>query len=71
MKLEEIANVKKSKLALQETIESLNNDIEKYLAETEEKRGFTLLLKANAKTQQTLTNLTNAQKKLEEELMLA
>ena len=48
LKLEEIANVKKSTLALQETIESLNKDIEKYLAETEEKRDFTLLLKANA-----------------------
>ena len=40
-KLEEIANVKKSKLAAQETIESLNKGIEKYLAEAEEKRDFT------------------------------
>ena len=47
LKLEEIANVKESKLPVQETIESLNKGIEKYLAETEEKRDFTLLLKAN------------------------
>ena len=76
MKLEEIANVKKSKLAVQETTESLNKSIEKYLAESEEKRDFTLLSKANAfrnsvkDKQQTLTDLTNAQKKLEEELRI-
>ena len=76
MKLEEIANVKKSKLAVQETIESLNKGIEKYLAEAEEKRYFTLLSKTNAfrnsvkDKQQTLSDSTNAQKKLEEELKL-
>ena len=76
LKLEEIANVKKNKLAVQETIESLNKSTEKYLAEAEEKRDFTLLSKANAfrnsvkDKQQTLTDLTNAQKKLEEELKL-
>ena len=76
LKSEEIANIKRSKLAVQETIESLNKGIEKYLAEAEEKRDFTLLLKANAfrnsvkDKQQTLTDLTNAQKKLEEELKL-
>ena len=43
LKLEEIANVKKSELAVQETIESLNKGIEKYLAEPEKKRGVTLL----------------------------
>ena len=37
LELEEIANVKKRKLAVQETIESLNKGIEKYLAEAEEK----------------------------------
>ena len=69
LKFEEITNVKKSKLAVQETIESLNKGI----AETEEKRDFTLPSKANAfknsvkDKQQTLTDL-NAQKKLEEEL---
>ena len=47
LKLEEIANVKKSKLAVQETIESLNKGIEKDLAEAEQKRDFTLLSKAN------------------------
>ena len=76
MKLEEIANVKKSKLAVQETIESLNKGIEKYLAEGEEKRDFTLLSKTNAfrnsvkDKQETLSDSTNAQKKLEEELKL-
>ena len=70
MKFEEITNVKKSKLAVQETIESMNKGI----AETEEKRDFTLPSKANAfknslkDKQQTLTDLTSAQKKLEEEL---
>ena len=50
--------------------------LKKYLAEAEEKRDFTLLSKANAfrnsvkDKQQTLTDLTNAQKKLEEELKL-
>ena len=48
LKLEEIANVKKSKLAVQKTIESLNKGIEKYLAEAQEKRDFTLLSKGNA-----------------------
>ena len=48
MKLEEIANVKKSKLAVQETLESLNKGLEKYLAEAEEERNFTLLSKSNA-----------------------
>ena len=76
MKLEEIANVKKSKLAVQETIESLNKGIEKYLAEAEEKRDFALLSKTNTfrnsvkDKQQTLSDSTNAQKKLEEELKL-
>ena len=76
LKLEEIANVKKSKLAVQETIESLNKGIEKDLAEAEQKRDFTLLSKANnfripvKDKQQTLSDLTNAQKKLEEELKL-
>ena len=76
LKLEEITDVKKSKLALQETTESLNKGIGKYLAEAEEKRDFTLLSKANAfrnlvkDKQQTLMDLTNAQKKLEEELKL-
>ena len=76
LKLEDIANVKKSKLAVQETIESLNKGIEMYLAEAEEKRDFTLLSKANAfrnsmkDKQQKLTNLTNAQKKLEEKVKL-
>ena len=76
LKLEEIANVKKSKLAVQEKIEFLNKGIEKYLAEAEEKKNFTLLSKANAfrnsvkDKQQTLTDLTNAQKKFEEELKL-
>ena len=76
LKLEEIANVKKCKLALQETIESLNKDIEKYLGEAEEKRDFTLLSKANAfrnsvkDKQQILTDLTTSQKNLEEELKL-
>ena len=65
-----------SQLAVQETIESLNKGIEKYLAEAEEKRDFTLLPKVNAfrnsvkDKQQTLTDLTSAQKKLEEELRL-
>ena len=74
LKLEEIAKVKKSKLAVQETIESLNNGTENYLAEAEEKRNFTLLSKTNVfrnsvkDKQQTLTDLINAQKKLEEEL---
>ena len=73
LKLEEIAIVQKSKLAVQETVESLNKGIEKYLAETEKKRDFTALSKSNAfrnsvkDKQQTLTDLTNAQKKLEEE----
>ena len=40
-----IANVKKSKLVVQE-IESLNKGIEKYLAQAQEKRDFTLLSKA-------------------------
>ena len=76
LKLEEIANVKKQKLTVQETIESLNKGIEKYLAEAEEKRDFTLLSKANAfrksvkEKQQTLNDLNNAQKKLEEEVKL-
>ena len=48
LKLEEIANVKKSKLAVQKTIESLNKGIEKYLAEAQEKRDLTLLSKGNA-----------------------
>ena len=48
LKLEEIANVKKSKLAVQKTIESLNKGIEKYLAEAQEKRDFTLLSRGNA-----------------------
>ena len=48
LKLEEIANMKKSKLAVQKTIESLNKGIEKYLAEAQEKRDFTLLVKGNA-----------------------
>ena len=70
IKLEEIANVKKQKLTVQETIESLNKGIEKYLAEAEEKRDFTLLSKANAfrksviEKQQALNNLNNAQKSL-------
>ena len=38
LKLEEIANVKKSNLAVQEIIESLNKSIEKYFAEAELKR---------------------------------
>ena len=76
LKLEEIANVKKSKLGIQETIESLNKGIEKYLAKAEEKRDFTLLSNVNVfrnlvkDKQQILTNLTYAQKKLEEELKL-
>ena len=76
LKLEEIANVRKSKLAVQETIEFLNKGIEKYFAEAEEKRDFTLLSKAIAfrnsvkDKQQTLTDSTNAQKMLEEELKL-
>ena len=76
LKLKDRANVKKSKLAVQETIESLNKGIEKYLTKAEEKRDFTLLSKVNAfrnsvkDKQQTLTDLTNAQKKLEEELKL-
>ena len=48
LKLEEIADVKKSKLAVKKTIESLNKGIEKYLAEAQEKRDFTLLVKGNA-----------------------
>ena len=48
LKLEAIANVKKSKLAVQKTIESLNKGIEKYLAEAQEKRDLTLLSKGNA-----------------------
>ena len=48
LKLEEIADVKKSKLAVKKTIESLNKGIEKYLAEAQEKRDFTLLSKGNA-----------------------
>ena len=57
-------------------MESLNKGIEKYHAEAEEKRDFTLLSKANAfrnlvkDKQQMLTDLTNAQEKLEEELRL-
>ena len=69
LKLEEIANVKKQKLTVRETTESLNKGIEKYFAEAEEKRDFTLLSRANASVkemQQTLNNLNNAQKKLEE-----
>ena len=73
LKLAEIANFKKSKLAVQEAIESLNKGIEKYLAKAEKKRDFTLLSKANTfrnsvkDKQQTLTNF---QKKLEEESKL-
>ena len=69
LKLEEIANVKKQKLTVRETTESLNKGIEKYFAEAEEKRDFTLLSRANASVkemQQTLNNLNNAQKKLAE-----
>ena len=74
LKLEEKPNIKKSKLAVKE--KSLNQVTGKYLAEAEEKRDFTLLSKANAfrnqvkDKQQTLTDLSNAQKKLEEELKL-
>ena len=70
LKLEEIANVKKQKLTVQETTDSLNKGIEKYLAEAEEKRDFTLLSKANAfrksvkEKQQALNDLNNAQKSL-------
>ena len=72
LKLAEIANFKKSKLAVQEAIESLNKGIEKYLAKAEKKRDFTLS-KANTfrnsvkDKQQTLTDF---QKKLEEESKL-
>ena len=48
LKLEQIANFKKIKLAVQETIESLNKGNRKYLAETEEKGDFSLLSKVNA-----------------------
>ena len=65
---------KKKKLAVKETIESLNKGIEKYVHEAEEKRYFKLLSKPNTfrnlvkDKQQMLTNLTNSQKKYEEEL---
>ena len=68
--------LKKNKLAVKETIESLNKGIEKYVHEAEEKRYFKLLSKANTfrnlvkDKQQMLTNLTNSQKKYEEELTL-
>ena len=50
LKLEQIAKVKKYKLAVQETIESLNKGNGKYPVESEEKTDFSLLLllKVNA-----------------------
>ena len=50
LKLEEIAKVKKYKLAVQETIESLNKGNGKYPVESEEKTDFSLLSKVNAFT---------------------
>ena len=74
LKLEEIVNVKKRKLALQDTIESVNWKVP--CRSWREKR-FHNTIKPYAcrnsvkDKQQTLTDLTNAQKKLEEKLKTA
>ena len=73
LKIEEIAEVKEKKRALEAAIQSLETDIEKYSFAAEKESNLTLLTKANSfrvtvrEKKETLPSLENVLIKLNEE----
>ena len=72
LKIEEIAEVKEKRRALEAAIQSLETDIEKYSFAAEKESNLTLLAKANSfrvtihEKKETLSSLENVLKKLNE-----